>query len=789
MFEQIINYFNENLIRKAEGILAIIGILSAFISGYYVIYKHIKKRKVFTNSDKPEIKYFTDREEITKEIFEKIEKSSKGELFSIYGPAGIGKSELMRLINMVFNSPKYFIDTETKSFLKEYSPEKFVKKKSQSYIFNCKDQEIQTVFSGIVSSLNLDIDNNTNISNFEIISSKIHKKTKSCDYVIFIFENIEKNYLASDLFEFFKILNSYSKKNKYIFFIVYSGLFSPGNGNSSVLKKVEKFKLENTKEFLEKHNLNNLSGSEISEIHKTTNGNLELLNIVTNIVKTDGKQELRKITRSLNLDKYFVEYLSEDDEACDVFNACLALSISQTIIVPAQVSILVEDGIDVSKNLTKLACAGFLNKINNRNSMYSISKVVRSIMYNSDSIDIIPNQVQLLKHVKNNRLNLEEKFVLHALFSVEDNHLVLETLKKKQEEKDYSIALEIYELLEISTCFSEHLIQTCKDFNQILFYILEALIGAGNYIQASDLIDNDMYSQYFITRDEHINENTLNLQFLNANLAHLKNDYNSALDIYSQLLNSDTVQKDIYYKAKITWGIAHVYRHIGNFEQAIEWYNQAIKICKSYEHKTLDVLIKCLNECNSIYVYLNTIPPFSAQYLKKIVQKNSYKFKNKVAELSTNKYEAIMLGKDNDFDGAISLIEETLSIYEKTFERLRFNLYFEKGELLRRKKNFKTAVQFFEKSFDSSQHNGDKNIRLYSLLGILLAELQSNQFYYHQDKNEQYKSLQKCFNTCYYKDSNDVRFELGLIHVNKVKELLDESDLENEFFREMLPLF
>nr|OTO10387.1 hypothetical protein A5880_001071 [Enterococcus sp. 4G2_DIV0659] len=116
-------------------------------------------------------------------------------------------------------------------------------------------------------------------------------------------------------------------------------------------------------------------------------------------------------------------------------------------------------------------------------------------------------------------------------------------------------------------------------------------------------------------------------------------------------------------------------------------------------------------------------------------------------------------------------------------------MYFEKGELLRRKKKFESAVQFFEKSFDSSEHNGDKNIKLYSLLGILLAELQASQFYYHQNNDEQYKSLQKCYDLCHYDDSNDIRFELGLIHVNKIKTLLDKSDLQSEFFSEMLPLF
>ncbi|MBO0474231.1 hypothetical protein JZO86_11020, partial [Enterococcus ureasiticus] len=326
-------------------------------------------------------------------------------------------------------------------------------------------------------------------------------------------------------------------------------------------------------------------------------------------------------------------------------------------------------------------------------------------------------------------------------------------------------------------------------FDQILYYVIEALIGAGNYTQASSIIEDERYSQYFSIRNENINESNLNLKFLQANLAHLKNEYNSALDIYIQLLNSDVVQKNVYFKAKAKWGIAHVHRHVGNFEQATEWYKKSIKMCRYNESNTLDVHIKCLNECNSIFVYLNEIQPYSTQFIEKIVQKNSRKFKNEVAKLSTNKYESIIHGKNNKFDKAMILIEETLAIYEKTFERLRFNLYFEKGELLRRNKNFENAIHFFEKSLDSSQHNGDKNIKLYSLLGILLTELESNQYFFNKDKDEQYKSLELCFQLCQYEDSSNIRFGLGMIHVNIVKDLLDNPDSKNPFFKEMLPLF
>ncbi|MNC42262.1 hypothetical protein D3C75_910710 [compost metagenome] len=220
---------------------------------------------------------------------------------------------------------------------------------------------------------------------------------------------------------------------------------------------------------------------------------------------------------------------------------------------------------------------------------------------------------------------------------------------------------------------------------------------------------------------------------------------------------------------------------MGEFLMAINYYEQAIFECKKNLDNTKVIHIKCLNERNSIFLYENKEMPGSFDDVDSLISQT-----NRVAKLSTNKYKAIKLGSEKKFHEALDLLDSTMEVYQNTQDRHLYNLYFEKGELLRRKKDFREAVVFFKKSLDASIYNGDRNIQLYSTLGILAVELESNLHIFTKNREEQLELLHKCFELCM--DQDKVIFKLGKLHTLKLKQFFDQSDEETSIFETIFPL-
>lgn len=783
MFITILDFIKNTIPwNSISDIVLIIATLIPVIGAMYGLYKFITQVKnskmVHTQSKKPDIKHFTDREEITKEIFEEIKNSEKGEIFTIYGPAGIGKTELMRVINLALNPSNYKYDKRFTNFVNRYHSYK-ITKNSQSYIYDCKNKSIDEVISSISSSFNLDYTNN---QPFAKTITSIIRKNKHRKQITFIFENTQNNDLISAIFEIFTLLLESSNKTKYFFFIVYGNMLKPDYTNFGRVKEIEKLSIDYTTQFFLTYNLN-LSNKEIHIIYELTDGNLELLRIVAQNVREKGPEELKYLAHVEDIATYFFNNLNTFEGANEVFDIFLALSISNQKINVIDVQYLVNTSVDCQVIADKLANVGFISKCSN--SEYFIPKAVLQILYHHKFATIINIQRLVIRNIEKKNLILGEFEFIHKIFDNNYFTEILSVLKEKDNQKNYTLALKIYELLEYSDNIANHLIKINPNFEEILYYILEGLIGSGNYLDANIMIEN--YSQYFNIRNNEITTKNLKLHFLQANLYHLQNKYTESLLVFNSILDSEAVNSNIYFKAKTNWGIAHCYRHMGLLDLANNFYSETIAICMKKEKATLDVLIKCLNEQNSISMYLDSILIHSYEYIDKMVIKNEKLNSTKVAELSTNKYKAIYQVIIKNYNEALNLIERTIDIYEESNERLRFNLYYEKAEVLRKMTEFNSAIKFYRKSLQASQYNGDKNIQLYSLLGILCTELEANTFLFHEDRSQQLKSLILCDELC--KDNEEICFHLGLEHVAEVKSIWDSKHSQSSFFKKNLPLF
>lgn len=725
--------------------------------------KKMWNKKEYPSSVSPEIKYFTNREEITKEIFDTMYKTNHGEVFTIYGPAGIGKSEFIRLINLISNPSMYNKSEQLNSFVRQqYSAN--IEKKSQSYIFDTLDSTLSDLFKQIYEAIGLDYHDQRN---FESITEDILKKIDKSKQVLFIFENISDNEFASQIYEFFKVIDKESKKTKIFFFCVYSSNLRPELANTSIKKELKKLNLEQTEEFLLKHDLD-LNQKKITKIYKLTNGNLTLLKTISKIISLNPENESDYISNSKDIATLFTNHLKNDKRAQEMFIAFLSFSISHNKIDKFNVYEILDDRNDKEATLERLINAGFLEPISGEsNHLYSISSKIRPILYANWHVEIIDNQKRINNLIRSNQIILNDSKYVHFLFDTDSSDKTVIQLKKGHKLKNYSLVMKIFNLFDLSSDITEYLKIKNPNFETVLYYIVEGLIGAGNYSNADKIIHDSIYENLYNIRNQSITSSNFEHHFLQGNLYHLQNRYEDALNIYQAMLQSDAIKKNIYYQIKVLWGLGHVNRHLGNLELANNFYTDAIQLANRKDNEHLKILVKCMNEQNSIFMFQGQSIPNSFDYIDNVLKK----IKNKPSNLSTNKYKAISLSMNKEYKDALELIDNTLTIYEENLERLRFNLYFEKAEILRLSNKIEIAILFYKKSLDSSEYNGDKNIQLYSLLGILCCELRQNKFYVHKNKEKQQQTLFKCHELCYNND--EICFNLGLKHIQIIKQILE----------------
>ncbi|MBL1228309.1 hypothetical protein IW492_03560 [Enterococcus sp. BWB1-3] len=762
-------------------------VLGGFFTTVIFLFAYIKRKKKYKHIMKyekyPKISYFTDRKKQIHGILEDISKSENGEIFSIIGDAGIGKSEFMEVLNWLLNTPKKRLDEQSTNFINEYFSN-YVIPKSVSFKFSCNSKDINDIYMDILERLQVKEDLLSKTIAQNEMAKYIYRQTKRWKTVVFIFENIDENYLANDLFELFMYLKSNIKKQKIVFFLVYSSTLAPYKKNNTKEKQLEKFDINDTQIFFNKHSLTHLSDSYTKKIYDLTEGNLELLEIVKNIIIEDKTQQLDTSDLSPTMMKYFDQRLERNENLRDIFHICLALSFSREKISLYEINNLCPNNHpNIHKFLEELVTLGFVSKADVPNTFH-ISDKVRSILYDTTFSDLKSRQEIIVKKYEEKEIHLKEDIAIHQLFVKKYHKSAISLLENYRKAENNTVTLKIYKIMEFSPSFLKYLYDN-EILEKVLYYVLNGLIGAGNYQQAHELFTNEFSKKYINIRPENITKNSFDLHFTQANLAHLQNEYELAGNYFQQMIDSHASQETPQNLAKAIWGLAHIHRHTGDFENALYYYDQAIELCRENIENCWDIYVKCLNEKNSIFVYKGFEAPYNRDIINNAVRKCEKKTKSDASRLSTNKYQAIELSLSGKFDEAYQLIQTTIDKYEQSMERLRFNLYFEKGEILRREKNFQNAVECFRQSYNSSEYNGDKNIQLYSLLGMLAAELEANEFFYHANKESQLESLFVCENLCRYGDGS-LRFQLGFQHVQELKDCL--INFKKEFPR-ILPLF
>ena len=247
-------------------------------------------------------------------------------------------------------------------------------------------------------------------------------------------------------------------------------------------------------------------------------------------------------------------------------------------------------------------------------------------------------------------------------------------------------------------------IRVFKHSAPVLFEI-EHYINSGNYRKARSIIDNlSATKRSMIENDAELN---FRLRFLNADLLHLENHYEEALEHIENLrienLNDNEKQMIVAEK------ISHIKKHMGEFKEAIAEIDFLPDSIKTFKCLSLNLLAYCqyeekkyLDEANNLLYRIEQI---------EIKEYDEHKD-------SFNTYRAVTAAYDQKYDTAHKMIRKAINMYLENDSKFLNNCYFIEAEIYRHQKMYSLALKYYQKCLDAYRFNGDFDI--YSLAYVMI---------------------------------------------------------------------
>lgn len=299
---------------------------------------------------------------------------------------------------------------------------------------------------------------------------------------------------------------------------------------------------------------------------------------------------------------------------------------------------------------------------------------------------------------------------------------VIETIKKAVENEDYLFLLSLGEHFMNFHFLGDYDINNCKDlYIAVIWGMIEAYIGVGNYPDAMAAIRKCKTMPSI--RSDNKSELHLRLLLTFANLKHLMNNYDDAIEDYDVILKAiDKYPNQDNYKTICYWGMAHSQKHIGkNLKMAIHNYDEAIRCGEQ------NMIYKLKSERERIISYFAISHVDKGKVLLD-------KLKKDLDTLPQNEYMDIRIAVDRCYvlyellenqlnKESLTILEQARASYKKIGKRLEYDTLFELGEYYRKIECYEKASQHYLAARELSAKNKDHNLETMCSLAIILCEL------------------------------------------------------------------
>lgn len=300
-----------------------------------------------------------------------------------------------------------------------------------------------------------------------------------------------------------------------------------------------------------------------------------------------------------------------------------------------------------------------------------------------------------------------------------DNTLIKGILHKQYTDNNFYLLIDIGEL-EFNGLINPYLREDKECWIYIRYYYLKSLLELGLYDKAREIVDN--YDNQFNLLN--VNNNIdFEYQYLLIDLDHLTNYLKNAAFFSHALLEKASTMEQ---RVKCQYLYAHCLRHIG--EDLNQAFNVFSDLANSADYKDDKIRIRSIYSAASIKMFqgdINYHYKSSFETIEHIMYSDA---KNEVWKPYVIRHKAIYEYKIcNNFDKAEKTLREALCLLEVTPLRIKYDIYFELGEIYRirdnNSDNYDKSLAFYLEAEQFATRVHDYNLQSSSQLGIMLLNI------------------------------------------------------------------
>ena len=309
-----------------------------------------------------------------------------------------------------------------------------------------------------------------------------------------------------------------------------------------------------------------------------------------------------------------------------------------------------------------------------------------------------------------------------------DYTLIKSILHKQYTDNNFYLLIDIGEL-ELSGQINPHLREDKECWIYVRYYYLKSLLELGLYDKAREVVDN---------QDSFFNLSTINsdidfeYQYLLIDLDHLTNYLKNAITFSYALLEKAASKEQ---KAKCQYLYAHCLRHLG--EDLDQAYTIFTDLVNNADYKDDRIRIRSIYSAVSIKMFQGDLTyPYEDAFenIEQIIYEDA---KNEVWKPYAARHKAIYEYKVcKNFEMAEKILQETIHLLEVTPLRIKYDIYFELGEIYRiwdnNSNNYKKSANYYQEAIQFAEQVNDYNLQSTSQLGIMLLKVK---YGYEADTN------------------------------------------------------
>ncbi len=295
------------------------------------------------------------------------------------------------------------------------------------------------------------------------------------------------------------------------------------------------------------------------------------------------------------------------------------------------------------------------------------------------------------------------------------------------------------------------------------------LAGLGQYAQAEEELLSSSIARTRWQRDTDGTDLQADLRFLQADIAHLRNRYDEAAQMFEELGEWAAAAGRSGLQAHCVWGHGHVLRHQGrDLERALMLFEQAARLGNMASE--LFPKAYSITGATGIKVLTGVVPDDEEQILTEIEQEIATASTHDGYMLEVWKSQGQVAWLRGQRQAAIEIIEAAIERALALNDRLLYNLYFERAEYARFCGEHAAALEDYRRVLDFGSGNHDRNLIANAELGLVLLELSAGRWLYHGTTENARASVLRARQTAI---EADIQITAGI--ADAVAAMLDDS--------------